>query len=98
MGKKAAWIMLSKKWQNKIFLSERQEEKGVRKDEMVGWHHQLKRHESEQAPGDGERQGNLVCCSPWGHTESDTTERLNKTKKSEAQIMDRKKIWSGTVS
>ena len=35
-------------------------------DEMVGWHHQLNRHEIEQAPGGGERQGSLVCCSPWG--------------------------------
>ena len=33
---------------------------------MVGWHHQLNGHEFEQAPGDGEGQGSLVCCSPWG--------------------------------
>ena len=51
--------------------------KGVAEDEMVGWHHQLNGHESEQTLGDGERQGSLVCCSPWGHKESDTTERLN---------------------
>ena len=38
---------------------------------MVGWHHQLDGHEFEQAPGDGEGQGSLVCCSPWGHKESD---------------------------
>ena len=44
---------------------------------MVGWHHQLNRHEFEQAPGVGDGQGGLVCCSPWGRTESDTTERLN---------------------
>ena len=50
---------------------------GTTDDEMVGWHHQLKRHELEQAPGDGEGQGSLACCSPWGHKESDTTERLN---------------------
>ena len=36
-------------------------------DEMVGWHHWLDRHEFEQAPGDGEGQGSLVCCSSWGH-------------------------------
>ena len=41
-------------------------------DEMVGWHHQLSGHEFEQALGDGEGQGSLVCCSPWGHKESDT--------------------------
>ena len=42
-------------------------------DEMVGWHHQLYGHEFEQ-PGDGEGQGGLVCRSPWGHRELDTTE------------------------
>ena len=47
--------------------------------EMVGWHHRLSGHEFEQAPGVGDGQGSLVCCSPWGHKESDTTERLNGT-------------------
>ena len=55
----------------------RQEEKGTTEDEMVGWHHRLKGHEFEQAPGAGDGQGSLVCCSPWGHKESDTTEQLN---------------------
>ena len=45
--------------------------------EMVGWHHQLKGHEFKQALGDGEGQGSLVYCSPWGCKESDATERLN---------------------
>ena len=45
-------------------------------DEMVGWHHGLNGHEFEQAPGDSEGQGSLVCCSPWGHKELDTTEQL----------------------
>ena len=45
--------------------------------EMVGWQHQLNRHEFEQALGDGEGQGSLACCSPWGCKESDTTEHLN---------------------
>ena len=44
----------------------RQEEKGTTEDEMVGWHHRLSGHEFEQAPGDGEGQKTLVCCSPWG--------------------------------
>ena len=44
---------------------------------MVGWHHQLNGHEFEQTLGDGKGHGNLVCCSPWGHGESDMTERLN---------------------
>ena len=46
-------------------------------DDMVGWHHRLSGHEFEQTPGDSERQGSLVCCSPWGHKESDMTQRLN---------------------
>ena len=45
-------------------------------DEMVGWHHLLNRHKFEQTPGDSERQGSLVCCSPQGHKEYDTTEQL----------------------
>ena len=55
----------------------RQEEKGMTEDEMVGWYHRLDGHEFEQSLGDGERQGSLVCCSPWGWKESDTTEQLN---------------------
>ena len=43
-------------------------------DEIVGWHHQLNEHESEQAPGNVEGQGSLACYSPWGRRESDTTE------------------------
>ena len=48
-------------------------------DEMVGWHHRLNGHEFEQ-PGDGEGQGGLVCHSPWGHRELDTTEGLKNNK------------------
>ena len=51
----------------------RQEKKGAAEDEMVGWHHQLNGHEFEQTVGDGEGQGGLACCSPWGRKESDTT-------------------------
>ena len=46
-------------------------------DETVGWHHQLYGHEIEQAPGDGDGQGSLACCSSWGLEESDTTEQLS---------------------
>ena len=49
----------------------------MRSDEMVGWHHRFNGHEFEQALGDGEGQGSLVCYRPWGHKESDTTELLN---------------------
>ena len=54
-------------------------EKRAAEDELVGWHHRLNAHEFEQTPQDSERQGSLVCCSPRGHKESDTTERLNNT-------------------
>ena len=50
-------------------------------DEMVGWLQQLNAHEFEQTPGDGEGQGSLACCSPWGHKGSDMTERLNNNNK-----------------
>ena len=46
-------------------------------DEVVGWHHKLKGHESEQFPGDGEGQGRLACCIPWGCKELDMTEGMN---------------------
>ena len=51
--------------------------RGWREDEMVRWHHQLNRHEFEQASGDGEGQGSLVCWSPWGHKELVMTELQN---------------------
>ena len=50
------------------------EEKRTAEDEMVGWHHQLDGQEFEQAPGIGDGQGSLACCSPWGLKESDTAE------------------------
>ena len=48
-------------------------------DEIVEWHHGFNGHEFEQTLGDGEGQGSLECCSPWGGKESDTTEQLNNT-------------------
>ena len=53
-------------------------------DEMVGWHHQLDGHAFEQILGDSEGQENLVCCSPWCHKESNTTEQLNNNKTTKA--------------
>ena len=52
----------------------RQEEKRTTEDEMVGWHHRLDEYEFKQALGVGDRQVSLVCCSPWGCKDSDTTE------------------------
>ena len=56
----------------------KQEEKGTTEDEVVGLHRLLSGHEFEQALGDGEGQGSLACCSPWGHKELGMNERLNK--------------------
>ena len=55
----------------------RWEEKGTTEDEMAGWHHRHDGHEFEQAPGVGDGQGGLACCSPWSCKESDMTEQLN---------------------
>ena len=46
-------------------------------DEMVGWNNQLDGHEFEYAPGVGDGQGSLTCCSPWGRKDSQLTEQLN---------------------
>ena len=54
-----------------------QYEKGTTDDKMVGWHHWLSGCKFEQALGDGEGQGSLVCCSPWSRKELDTIEQLN---------------------
>ena len=54
------------------------EEKGTTEDEMVGWHHRHNGHEFGWAPGVGDGQGGLACCSLWGH-KSDVTEQLNWT-------------------
>ena len=48
---------------------------------MVGWHHRLDGHKFEQAPGVGDENGSLACCSPWGHKESDMIKRLNRIMK-----------------
>ena len=53
------------------------EEKRMTEDETAGWHHLLIGHELEPAPGVGDGQGIPTCCRPWGHKESDTTERLS---------------------
>ena len=63
----------------------RREEKGMTEDEMVGWHHWLSGHEFEQAPGDCEEQGSLVCYSPRGHRELGMTVWLNSCNKPPGQ-------------
>ena len=41
---------------------------------MIGWHHRLYGHEFEQALGVGDEQGGMLCCSPQGCKEFDTTD------------------------
>ena len=53
------------------------QEKGMTEDEMIGWHHQLDRYQSEEAVRVDDGEGSLTCCSPWGNKQSDTTEQLN---------------------
>ena len=70
-------------------------------DEMVEWYHQLNGHEFEEAPGDGDGQGSLVWCSPWGCKESDMTEhshgvlKMIKFQKIKIQILGLSKKWKG---
>ena len=59
-----------------------------RGQQRMRWHHRLSGHEFKQTQGDSKGQGSLVCCSPWGHKELDTTEWLNKKKYS---------IWSSST-
>ena len=69
------------------------EGEGTTEDEMVGWHHRLDGHEFEQAPGVGNGQGSLACYSPWGHKESETTERLNWTGETETESWTYRTDW-----
>ena len=66
----------------------RQEEKGITEDEVAGWHHWLNGHECEQSLQDSGWQGKLVCCSPWGCKESDTSEQLNNNRSQEKHSQD----------
>ena len=54
---------------------------------MVGWHLRLNGHEFEQAPGVGDGQGGLACCSPRGHKALDATEQLNNSSSSSSKIL-----------
>ena len=73
----------------------RWEEKGMTENEMVGCHHQLDGHEFEQAPGVGDGQGSLVCCSPRCRKESDATEWVNWTEVRKISLISRmRNMWS----
>ena len=66
------------------------QEKGTTENEMVGWHHRLNGQEFKKAPGVGDGQGGLACCSPWGRKESDMTQRLNWTELKGKWILSQK--------
>ena len=53
------------------------QKKGTTEEELVGWLHRLDGRGFESASGVGDGQGSLACCSPWGHEQSEMTERLN---------------------
>ena len=74
----------------------RQEEKGTTENQMTGWFHRLNGYELEQAPGDGEGQESLACCSPWGCKESDMTAQLNWTDWLKEHYLYRKKVDNQT--
>ena len=61
-----------------------------RRWQRMRWLHWLNGHEFEQAPGFGDGQGRLACCSPWGHKESDMTEWLNWTR----QVLHNCSTWN----
>ena len=65
---------------------------------MVEWHHRLNGHEFEHALGDGEGQGSLACCSPWGHKESDMTELLSNSNEDERRGVRRTKRPLGGIN
>ena len=76
----------------------RQEEKGKTEDEIVGWHHRLDGHEFEQAPGVGDEQGSLGCCSPQEHKQLNTTEWLNWTELTEFHLFLKINLQSFLIS
>ena len=66
-------------------------------DEMVGWHHQLCGHEFEQAPGVGDRQGTLTCCSPWGCKELGMTDSKDMGLSKHQEMVKDRDAWRAAV-
>ena len=66
------WLPLPRAGLQMQFPKYRGKEKRAIEDETVRWHHRLNGHEFEQTRGDSEGQRSLVCCSPWGHKESNS--------------------------
>ena len=74
------------------------EEKEATEDEMVRWYHWLNGHEFKQTLGESGGQRSLVCWSPWGCTESDTTKRLNNSEVSVSVLNVLWLFFSSTAS
>ena len=74
------------------------QEKGMTEDEMAGWHHWLDGHELEQSPGVGDRQGSLVCCSPWGCKVGHDWAELRDPRRFQSEFKWSKKVAAGTRS
>ena len=72
----ATWCQELTHWK-RLWCWQRLKAEREAEDKIAGWHHRLSGHESEQTLGDGEGQGSLVCCSPWGRKEVNMTEQLN---------------------
>ena len=89
---------VSKVLRGKVFISQgfirgaNTEEKGERKDVMVGWHHQLNGHEFEQTPGDHEGQQSMECGSPWGYKAPDMTEQLHNNNTEEDKKIKKQRV------
>ena len=79
------WSLYAKSWlvgkDSDVGRDWGQEEKGMTKDEMAGWHHWLDGHEFGWTLEVGDGQGGLVCCNSWSCREADTTEQLNWTER-----------------
>ena len=60
---------------------------------MVGWHHRLDGHESEQAPGVADGQASLVCCRQGGCKDSDTNEQLNQSEQ-DHEVYNPRHSWT----
>ena len=90
------WLM----WKDPDAEKDWKQAEGMTEDEMVGWYHWPNGYKFEQGLGDCEGQGSLVCCSPWGHKELDTTKWLNWTelnpteRESETEATPSKKVYS----
>ena len=75
--------------ENTLILGKIEGRRGAKEDEMVVWHHRLNGHEFEQTLEESGRQRSMVCCSPWGCKELDTTEQLNNN--DNMQVSQKKK-------